>query len=185
MIQRVAIFGNAGGGKSTLAQHLADVTQLPLISVDRIRFTAKGLVPEDIYVALHEEFIRGERWIIEGHGSTYSSFSRFAKADTLVYVDLPLIRHLWWITKRLLKGLIRTPKGWPDGSPLWASTLSSFKVVNLCERHLAPRYRQLVKSEAEAGVKRVHHLRSRYDIRSFLTSVEVEYARSSEARARG
>ena len=29
----------------------------------------------------------------------------FSKADTPVYIDLPLITHHWWVTKRLLKGL--------------------------------------------------------------------------------
>jgi hypothetical protein len=53
-------------------------------------------------------------------------------ADTLIYIDLPLMTHYWWVTKRLMKGLFVNPEGWPDNSPMWRSTMSSFKVIPLC-----------------------------------------------------
>ena len=37
-MKRVAIFGNAGGGKSTLARGLAAITGLPLHMVDLLEF---------------------------------------------------------------------------------------------------------------------------------------------------
>jgi adenylate kinase family enzyme len=37
-MRRVAIFGNAGGGKSTLARRLAELTKLPLYVVDMMQF---------------------------------------------------------------------------------------------------------------------------------------------------
>ena len=40
--EKGAVFGNAGGGKSTLASRLADVTGLPLYPLDRIQFKAGG-----------------------------------------------------------------------------------------------------------------------------------------------
>jgi hypothetical protein len=64
-------------------------------------------------------------------------------ADTLVYVDLPLVTHYWWVTKRLVKGLWEDPEGWPENSPLWSSTLAGYRVIPLCHRELTPRYRQL------------------------------------------
>lgn len=39
-MQRVAVFGNAGGGKSTLAKRLAELTRLPLYPLDLIQFKA-------------------------------------------------------------------------------------------------------------------------------------------------
>jgi adenylate kinase family enzyme len=41
-MKRVAVFGNAGGGKSTLARGLAEITGLPLYPIDRIQFRAGG-----------------------------------------------------------------------------------------------------------------------------------------------
>ena len=83
---------------------------------------------------------------------------RFAAADTLVYIDLPILTHYRWVTKRFVKGLVANPEGWPADSPMWSSTLDGYRVVWLCHRGLTPRYRQLVADLAAS--KRVHHLKS-------------------------
>jgi adenylate kinase family enzyme len=169
-MKRVAVFGNAGGGKSMLSRSLADLTRLPLHTVDMIKFKAGGeAVPHDEYLKIHADLIRRDEWIIDAFGCVASAWERFSVADTLIYVDLPLLTHYRWVTKRFIKGLFASPKGWPENSPLWSSTLSSYRVILLCHRHLTPKYRQLV---IEAGAsKRVHHLRSLTQIRSFLEAV--------------
>jgi glyoxylase-like metal-dependent hydrolase (beta-lactamase superfamily II) len=47
-MKKVAVFGNAGGGKSTLASRLADLTRLPLHTVDMIKFKAGGEAFEQV-----------------------------------------------------------------------------------------------------------------------------------------
>jgi len=170
-MKRVAVFGNAGGGKSTLAKRLAELTRLPLYPVDKMQFRAGGdAVPHDEYLKVHAELLRREAWIIDGFGCVSSAWERFSAADTLIYVDLSLLTHYRLVTKRFIKGLLVSPEGWPDNSPLWSSTLSSYRVLPLCHRHLTPRYRQLV-ADATAS-KRVHHLQSPAQIRSFLEAVK-------------
>ena len=118
-MKRVAVFGNTGGGKSTLARRLAELTRLPLYPLDLIQFRAGGAeVPRDDYLKAH---------------GTKSSWERFARADTLVYVDLPLFTHFLWVTKRFLKSLLVAPEGWPQGSPMLASTLNSYRVISARE----------------------------------------------------
>ena len=169
-MKRVAVFGNAGGGKSTLAKRLAALTGLPLYPLDLMQYRPGGdAVPHEDYLQAHAEVMRRDAWIIDGFGCVASAWERFAKADTLVYVDLPLATHHWWVTKRLLKGLFVDPEGWPANSPIWTSTLQSYRVLWLCHRRLTPRYRQFV-AEA-AATKRVLHLRSPRDISAFLQSV--------------
>jgi hypothetical protein len=115
------------------------------------------------------------------------AWERFAAADTLIYVDLPLFIHCRWVTKRLIKGLFADPPSWPENSPLWSSSMQSYRVLWLCHRHhrhLTPNYRQL---EAEgAASKRVHWLRSPGQICSFLKGVKKEltgHGRSVEQKA--
>ena len=172
-MKRVAVFGNAGGGKSTLARRLAELTQLPLHSLDMIQFKpGGGAVPRDQYVQAHTELLRNDAWIIDGFGSLATAWERFTAADTLVYVDLPLLLHHWWVTKRLVKGQFMNPEGWPPDSPIWTSSMSSYRVLWSCHRTLTPRYRRLVTEMAAS--KRVHHLRSPRQIRSFLNGVRIE-----------
>jgi adenylate kinase family enzyme len=170
-MKKVAVFGNTGGGKSTLARRLAELTGLPLHPLDLIQFKPGGeAVPHDEYLKAHADILARDAWIIDGYGDTASAWERFAVADTLIHVDLPLVVHAWWVTKRLLKAPFVAPEGWPEGSPLRASTLNSYKVIGRCHRHLTPKYRQLVVEQA--AIKRVHHLRSRAEIEAFLHEVK-------------
>jgi adenylate kinase family enzyme len=174
-VQRVAVFGNAGGGKSTLARRIAEATQLPLYVIDKLQFRPGGAeVPREEYLRTHAELVRRDEWIIDGFGCVSSAWERFAVADTLVYIDLPLIAHYWWVTKRLIQGLVATPPGWPDGSPVWSSSLGSYRVISRCHRALTPKYRRLVAESARS--KRVHHLRSRGEIEAFVDGVAREHA---------
>ena len=57
-MRKVAVFGNAGGGKSTLARKLAEATRLPLHSVDLMQWRVGGEpVPHDEYLKAHADQI--------------------------------------------------------------------------------------------------------------------------------
>src|SRR5690242_17943992 len=84
-MQRVAVFGNAGGGKSTLARRLAEITGLPLYPLDLIQYTAAGEIPREQFLAAHAALLSREAWIIDGYGTTATAWERFAAADTLIY----------------------------------------------------------------------------------------------------
>lgn len=184
-MKKIAVFGNAGGGKSTLARALADLTGLPLYPLDLIEWRAGGVaVPRDEYLRAHAELLTRDAWIIDGYGCRQSAWDRFDRADTLVYVDLPLATHFAWVTKRFFKSLVVKPEGWPEGSPMLRSTLSAYRVLWLCHRHLTPKYRELV-AEARRH-KRVHHLTSPAQIAAFLVEVQRErLAADGRADARG
>ena len=68
---------------------------------------------------MHADLLRQGEWIIDGYGSVASAWERFARADTLVYIDLPLTTHHRLVTKRLIKGLFAKPEG-PDVRARWA-----------------------------------------------------------------
>ena len=53
-MKKIAVFGNTGGGKSTLAKRLAELTHIPLYPLDTIQYRAGGgKVPDDEYVKAH------------------------------------------------------------------------------------------------------------------------------------
>jgi adenylate kinase family enzyme len=180
-MRKVAVFGNAGAGKSTLARRLAKLTGLPLYPLDLIQFRGRyrpgekdgGKVPHDEYLKIHADLLKQDQWIIDGYGSIASAWERFTAADTLVYIDLPLLTHYRWVTIRFAKGLFRNPEGWPENSPLWSSTLDSYRVVWRCHRRLTPKYRQLVADASSS--KQVHHLKSLAEMKAFLQAVEQEH----------
>lgn len=169
-MQKVAVFGNAGGGKSTLSFRLAELTGLPLYVLDKMQYLAGGIrvVPE-VYQRSHQQVIESERWIVDGFGDMETLWKRLAAADTLVYIDLPIALHCWWVTKRLLTGYVRPPAGWPDKSPIWKSSMQSYRALWLCHRYLTPRYRDYVQQAQ--GTKTVYHLRSPAQMAEFLAAI--------------
>ena len=90
-MRKVAVFGNAGGGKSTLSRRLAEITGLPLYPLDIIQFRDGrywpdekdgGKVSPEDYLKMHRDILSRDRWIIDGYGSVASAWERFSAATT-------------------------------------------------------------------------------------------------------
>lgn len=174
-MRKVAVFGNAGGGKSTLSKRLAKITGLPMTALDLLKYSPGGEeVPYEDYKSAHDRLLQQDRWIIDGYGSLDTMWERLKIADTLVYLDMPIARHYWWVTKRFLKGFLAPPNNWPENSPLLKGTLNSYYTVWLCHKKLTPKYREYVRN-AE-GRKRVYHLRSPKEVKAFYQDMELEAA---------
>lgn len=172
-MKKVAVFGNAGGGKSTLSKQLAVKTNLPLYVLDKIKYRSGGIeVPDSDYKRIHDEILATDRWVIDGFGSIETLWPRLNEADTLIYIDLPLSVHFLLVTKRFLTGFFVPPDGWPDRSPLLKSSINSYRNLWLCHKYLTPKYRDYVKGVP--NTKGVYHLKSTKDISHFLTLIETE-----------
>jgi len=84
-MKKVAIFGNTGGGKSTLARRLAELTRLPLYPLDLIQYRpGGGEVPRQDYLRAHADLLDKDEWIIDGFGCVASVTKRLIKAHSHV-----------------------------------------------------------------------------------------------------
>lgn len=170
-MKKVAVFGNAGGGKSTLSKRLSQITGLPLHVLDKIQYQSGGKpVPNEDYKRAHQQILVTDRWIIDGFGCMETLWLRLNEADSLVFVDLPLYVHFWWVTKRLIGGYFKPPEGWPENSPILKSSLTSYRVLWLCHKYLTPKYREYI--EQAQSTKNVYHLRSTEQISQFFELIE-------------
>src|SRR5438105_532260 len=101
-MRRVVIIGRGASGKSVLAVQLADITQLPLIELDKI-FWQPGLVgtPRDQWVAIQRELVKEESWIIDGDLGPHDVVDvRLRAADTVIFLDFSLVRCAWHAIRR-------------------------------------------------------------------------------------
>jgi adenylate kinase family enzyme len=87
-----------------------ELTRLPLYRIDFMQWRAGVDIPHSEYLKTHAEILKQDEWIIDGYGCVPSAWERFAAADTLVYVDLPLFTHYRWVIKRLVKSVIVKPE---------------------------------------------------------------------------
>lgn len=172
-MKRVAVFGNAGGGKSTLSKRLSEITGLPLYVLDKIQYQSGGIeVSQEDYKRIHQEILATEQWIVDGFGCMETLWTRLDKADTLVFVDLPLYVHFWWVTKRMITGPFKPPAGWPEKSPIFKSSMNSYRALWLCHKYLTPKYREYI--EQAQNTRTVYHIRSTEQILQFFDSIENE-----------
>ena len=114
-MRKLAVLGNAGGGKSTLSRRLARELRLPYYSVDAIIWnSATEKTPGDEVCRTHSLWMSKDGWIIDGWGDFDLIEQRLSAADTIILIEHPLWRHCWWATKRECHNLVeRTIQGRP------------------------------------------------------------------------
>jgi len=158
-MKKVAVFGKPGSGKSTFSKRLASVTGIPLHQLDTIVYQKNGdLVDRQTFDRAHDGMLSGDDWIIEGFGPIGPFNQRLEAADTLIYIDLPYLVSYWLVTKRLFKGLLVRPEGWPEGSSVLKGSWESYKTLRLCP--LFWNYDFLLTLEQYSANKSVYVIRS-------------------------
>jgi len=116
-VKRIMVIGAPGSGKSTFAVAIGDRLGLPVIHPDRI-FWQSGWVERSradcCALALAAE---GEpAWVIDGNFSpTWPG--RMARAELVVWLDLPLPLRLWRILRRWARWRGRSRPDMPANCP--------------------------------------------------------------------
>lgn len=166
-MKRAVIFGNSGGGKSTLARRLGSAWQCPHVEIDGLLWQPGWqLTPVETYNAEHARLIAGESWIIDGLGRLDSILARLARATDIVLVDMPLWVHFWLAAERQIQwatGAIRNPPAGLAGMP---STEALFRTIWEVNQTWMPEIRRIVALEEQRG-KRVFRLGSVADLDGF------------------
>lgn len=124
----------------------------------------------------HQLLVDSDEWIIDGFGCIKTVWQRLDAADTLIHVDLPLATHALWVTKRLVKGLFVNPEGWPERSPIFRSTISSYRVLWPCHSHLTPKYRAYVSVASKQ--KQIFQLRSKRELKLLPETIKNRFENS-------
>ena len=165
-MSRVAIIGNGGGGKTTLAIKLGKALGITVHHIDKIQFRPGWRpTPSDELARRHNEILSTEKWIIDGWGNWPLIERRFALADTIIFIDLPIYVHYWWALKRQVAFPFRPTPDRPDNCPLLPKTWRMMRVLWTVNRSLRPQLIELV--EAERGRKCVVCIQSTRELAEF------------------
>ncbi|HUR50722.1 MAG TPA: AAA family ATPase [Mycobacteriales bacterium] len=167
MPQRVLVGGISGAGKSTLARELAAAWQLPYVELDAL-FHGPGWTERPTFAQDVAEVVTEERWVVDSDGYPAVRDLLWARADTLVWLDLPrwqvmarvVRRSVWRGLQRaeLWNGNRETFRAWADpGHPVrWAWTQHGARRTTIETRLADPRWAHLrvVRLESARAARR-------------------------------
>jgi hypothetical protein len=112
-MRRIAVVGPSGSGKTVVGRWLESTLALPFADLDEV-FRRPGWqeAPVDEFRNDVDRLTRQARWVVAGN---YDSARHliWPRADTLVWLDLPLPRVLWRTTLRVFR---QARTGEPIGS---------------------------------------------------------------------
>ena len=167
-MQRIAIIGNAGGGKSVLARKLGTALDLPVYPFDDLQWQPGWeRTPSEQIQSTHAGWLAQTQWIIDGWGSWEILRSRFDSADTIIFVDFPIAVHYWWAAKRQTKAALNLNQDWPPaGCSALPITTRLFKLMWKIHREMRPQLMALIDEYA----KNTHivHLKSPREMKDFF-----------------
>jgi adenylate kinase family enzyme len=167
-VERIAVIGCGGAGKTTLSRCLGGLLALPVIHIDghywrEVDGVRVESTPEQ-WRNTHRELVAGRRWVIDGMKLGVLE-ERLAAADTAIFLDLPTVTCLWGIVRRRLRfrGQNRPELGVYDDRMSWPfiAWVSSFR------RRQRPRILELLA----ASGRDVIVLRSRREVTALLARV--------------
>lgn len=122
-MQRIAIIGCSGVGKSTLAVKLGERLGLPVTHLDALFWEADWVQSQTpVFRARVRAALAGGRWIAEGNYVSRIGDLTLAAADAVIWVSQPRWLSLWRVTWRMLRHL---GKSRPDLNPECREKLDS------------------------------------------------------------
>ncbi|HWI63163.1 MAG TPA: AAA family ATPase [Symbiobacteriaceae bacterium] len=169
-MERIAVIGSPGAGKSTLSRRLGEALGLSVVHLDRL-FWRPGWVetPRPEWHALQEDLVRQERWIIDGnYGGSLGI--RLNRATAVVFLDYPPLLCLWGALKRRVQHRRGGRPDMAEGCPE-AIDLPFLRFIWTFRREGRPRIEAKL-AELPAGVS-VYRLRSRAEADAFLASISA------------
>jgi adenylate kinase family enzyme len=99
-MDRIAIIGCGGSGKTVLARRLAEHLGLAVTNLDAVYYDDQwNPTPAEKFAETQRELVAADRWLIEGNYASTLPI-RLARADTVIFLDLPALTCLYGIAQR-------------------------------------------------------------------------------------
>jgi adenylate kinase family enzyme len=120
--QRICVIGNAGTGKSRVAQSLADRLGLRYIDRDRMVWgPGWTMLLREERVAVFEKHTRASGWTYDGHLRASRPEERLVleRCDTIIWLDLSRWQVMRSITWRTLRRVVTRQRLWNGNIETW------------------------------------------------------------------
>lgn len=128
-MKKITILGLPASGKTTLANKIGAILNIPVTHLDKIFWKEKGGIKQDSFVEELSTVMENDKWIIEGSMPRSKTLDmRIKNANTIVLIDVPLVVVFWRQIKRFFKYFGKVRPDMADGvKQIYPITWSEFK----------------------------------------------------------
>ena len=168
--RRIAIVGTSGSGKTTVARRLAAALDLPHIELDALFWRPDWRSAHlDEFRSSVSAATGGDAWICDGNYSRARDII-LPRAETIVWLDLPLRTCLWRVVRRTVRRTWRREVLWGTNRERWSGLVGGDSLIWWVLRTHRRRRREweALIAGPETRHLRVRRLRSSRDVDGWL-----------------
>lgn len=168
--RRILVAGSSGAGKSTVAAAIGERLGLPYVELDAL-FHGPGWVPRPEFAAEAAALAAGGAWVTEWQYSLARPVL-LARAELLVWLDVPRWRVLVQLTARTVRRRVRRVELWNGNvePPLRTVLTDRDHILRWAWRTHADTARRIAAARADDRCPPVVRLRSRAEISAWLAA---------------
>jgi len=102
-LHKILVIGCCGAGKSTFSKKLQAILKLELIHLDQYYHKPNWEEPKKVeWEKRVNNLVQKPSWIMDGNYSETMDI-RIKNADTIIYLDYPILKCFWRVIKRVFK----------------------------------------------------------------------------------
>ena len=178
-MKQIMVIGiSAGVGKSTFARELGEVLCINVYHLDALYWKPNWVeATSEEFSSAQQEIVNQSQWIIEGNYSDTFEI-RAKQADTIIYLELPLLVCLYRVIKRWFMYIGKTRPDMGEGCKErlnWEFIKFILTTYNPRKRKMAERFENFRRLGSS---KKIITLKSKQEVHTFVEKVRRKVNRN-------